>query len=93
MIQKRFIVVAILAEDIEEDRLASVYGGKNGESYRASLQYPHIRTYVEDEQEVFVVDPDDPENFWEAQEFFMQEDVREFCVTQGSLLERWEDKR
>jgi len=58
----RYRVVVIFAREDTED----------------TLDFPHLRPYVEDESEVFVVEDIDGGDFWPASEFFYMKDITSF---------------
>lgn len=49
-----------------------------------SEEYPEIIEYVEDEMDLFIVDPE-TRNFWPAKEFFLMVGIRDFLVSVDEL--------
>lgn len=45
-----------------------------------TTEFPHLIPYVEDDMEIFVIDPAKPTQFWPAKEFFFMVDVKRFMV-------------
>lgn len=43
-------------------------------------KYPHIIKYVDDEMDLFIVDPDNPQMFWPAAEFFYMVGVTSLII-------------
>lgn len=48
-------------------------------------EFPHLVEYVEDEEEIFIADPLNPDEFWTARDFFYCVNVREFLVDAQQL--------
>lgn len=56
-------------------------GMEDGDFFEENQQYPHIVPYVgSDDSKLFVVDKEDPQQFWPADEFFLMECVNEFTA-------------
>ena len=78
---KRFYVVDILAEDIDEATLAS-YGGVDGKAWTDTQRYPQLRELVEDECQQFMVSMEDAQTFWTAEDF-----INSFIMTEITIEE------
>ena len=76
---RTYHVFSVLSDTIEEDRIAE-YGGIEGQDYKNSLAYPHLREYVDDESQMFVVNAEDSNDFYNAEEFLFQTDQKEFRI-------------
>ena len=55
------------------------------EDYGYNEKYPHLLEYIEDESDVFIVNEDNPEQFWPASEYFFMEVVKRFVTEEQEI--------
>ena len=77
IVTRKYKVVSILTNDKEIfEKVKEEYSER---TLKETEEYPHLRSSVRDEQDLFVIDPE-TEDWWPAEEFFYHELVQEFTV-------------
>ncbi len=74
---RTYKLISVLSNDMGDDRLKEY----PDEILESSLQYPHLREYVEDEMDIFVVNTENDQNFYPASEFLFMIDASKITVT------------
>ena len=45
-----------------------------------TVTYPHMVSHLREDECLYIINPEDPDEWWEASEFFMMTDVIDFVV-------------